>query len=445
MLLREAQQRHPGDFWINYLLGALSIKERPQEAVGYFRVAVAIRPTSDVAYMMLGRALLNSGDAEGGIAALSQGVALDPHYPEFRELASALSPRGGLEEARVGWAKFLQRDPPDHGSWFGYAELCLFLGREDDYRGARRDLLKRFGGTTDPYAAERISRACLLRPVTGDDLRQAVALAERAAGVDRSQYASAYPWFLFARGLAEYRQGQFEQASATMRGDAARVLGPAPRVVLAMALHQCGQLAEARKALAAAVLAYDWRATQVRDLHGWICHVLRREAEGMILPNLPAFLDGKYQPKDIDGRLASLGACQFANRTRAMARLYADAFAACPQLADDLGAGHRYNAARAGCGHGEDAPGLAEAERKHWRDQAREWLRGELAARVRTLDADPTAARLGVREALTRWQMEPELACVRDPSALNKLAPDERKDFLALWADVAAVLARTEG
>jgi hypothetical protein len=40
--------------------------------------------------------------------------------------------------------------------------------------------------------------------------------------------------------------------------------------------------------------------------------------------------------------------------------------------------------------------------------------------------------------------MEPELACVRDPSELNKLAPDERKEFLALWADVAAVLARTE-
>jgi len=40
--------------------------------------------------------------------------------------------------------------------------------------------------------------------------------------------------------------------------------------------------------------------------------------------------------------------------------------------------------------------------------------------------------------------MEPELACVRDPSELNKLAPDERKEFLALWADVAAVVARTE-
>jgi serine/threonine-protein kinase len=447
-LLRKAQERHPGDFWINYLLGVFWIKDRPHEAVGYFRVAVAIRPTSDQAYMMLGRALLDSGDGEGAIAALRQSVALNPNYPVAKDLANALSPRGGLEEARAAWAKFLERDPPDHGSWFGYAELCLFLGREDDYRRARRDLLKRFGATTDPYTAERISRACLLRPVTGDELRQAVALAERAAGVDRSQHASAYPWFLFARGLAEYRQGRFEQAIATMRGDASRVLGPAPRLVLAMALHQFGEEAEAREALAAAVLAYDWRATQVRELHGWICHVLRREAEGMIVPNLPAFLDATYQPQDNDERFALLGVCQFTNRTRAMARLYAAAFAAAPPPADDLGAGHRYHAARAaalaGCGRGEDARGLDEAQRKRWRDQARQWLRADLAARARALDADAAGASRGVREALTRWQKEPDLAGVRDPAELNKLAADERKEYLAFWADVAAVLARAE-
>ncbi len=214
-----------------------------------------------------------------------------------------------------------------------------------------------------------------------------------------------------------------------------------------MALHRSGRPTEARKTLAAAVLAYDWRATQVQahDQNGWVYHVLRREAESTILPNLPAFLDGKYLPQDNDERLAMLGACQFTDRTRAMARLYADAFVASPPLADDLGAGRRYNAARAaalaGCGYGEDAPGLGEAEGKKWRDQARQWLRAELAARVRALDTDP-AARLGVREALTRWQKEPDLACVREPGELNKLAEDERKDYLALWAEVTAVLTR---
>src|SRR5262249_60773506 len=123
-------------------------------------------------------------------------------------------------------------------------------------------------------------------------------------------------------------------------------------------------------------------------------------------------------------------------RTAARTALCAHAFAAPPPLADDLGAGHRYNAARAaalaGCGRGEDARGLDEVERKRWRDQARQWLRSDLAARARALDADATGASRGVREALTRWRKDPELACVRDPAELDKLPAEERKEYLAL-------------
>ncbi|HEV3083948.1 MAG TPA: serine/threonine-protein kinase, partial [Gemmataceae bacterium] len=38
--LCQAQQRYPGDFWINYFLGCFWWEDYPQEAVGYFRVAV---------------------------------------------------------------------------------------------------------------------------------------------------------------------------------------------------------------------------------------------------------------------------------------------------------------------------------------------------------------------------------------------------------------------
>ena len=68
-------------------------------------------------------------------------------------------------------------------------------------------------------------------------------------------------------------RADLDRAIAAMRGDASRVLGPAPRLVLAMALHRDGQTAEARKTLAAAVLSYDWRATRVQDQDGWIYHV----------------------------------------------------------------------------------------------------------------------------------------------------------------------------
>src|SRR5262249_38628183 len=192
-----------------------------------------------------------------------------------------------------------------------------------------------------PTLGAQPSRTCLLLPAEGDELRQAVALAalaERAVRAERERYMPFVGPLLFAQALAEHRQGRHDRAIGLLQGEASRAPGPAPRLVLALTLHRSGKVAEARKALAEAVLSHDWRAGAGRGPNDWSSHVLRREAEGMILPNLPAFLDGKYQLQDNDERLAFLGACQFMNRTRAMARLYADAFAADPGLADDLGA-----------------------------------------------------------------------------------------------------------
>jgi tetratricopeptide (TPR) repeat protein len=373
-------------------------------------------------------------------------AAPDPARAESRPSPSILMRLGRLNEAWVVWKSALKAEPLDHSVWYGYAELCLFLGHKDEYRRARRDLLERFGATTDPYVAERASRACLLMPATGDELQKFVAVARRAVATN-SVNQGAHPYFEFVRGLAAFRQGQFDRAISAMRGDAAAVLGPAPALVIAMALYQKGQADEARQTLASAVLSYDWSANQVRDIHGCILHSLRREAESIVLPNLQAFLDGKYQPQDNDERVALLGACQFMNRTRAMARLYADAFAADPSLMKELGAGHRYNAARvaalAGCGQGADATGLADEEKARLREQARRWLRADLAARASAFDTGSKATRGAVRMGLTRWRNEPDLAGLREPGELNKLSADERKQSLALWAEVGAVLART--
>jgi serine/threonine-protein kinase len=309
-------------------------------------------------------------------------------------------------------------------------------------------LLAKFATTTDPGIAERTARACLLLPATGDELQRAVALAGRAVRVGRVKNPGLVPHYRFAQGLADYRQGRFGPAIATMRGDAAEVLGPAPRLVLAMALHQGEKAPAARKALTAAVVGHDWSPAHVIDQDDWICHVLRREAENMILPDLPAFLAERYEPTDNDERLALVGVCQSLGRHRATARLLADAFADDPKLMSDLNARHRYFAARAavqvGCGRGADAAGADEEERTSWRKQGRTWLRLDLNALIAVLKRDAAAYREEIRKVLTHWQADPELACVRDPGELEKLPADERQAFAALWADVAAVLARTE-
>ena len=103
---------------------------------------------------------------------------------------------------------------------------------------------------------------------------------------------------------------------------------------------------EARQTLAAAVLAHDWRPHLCGNQDAWVFHVLRREAEHLILPNLAELLAGTIQPRDNDERCALVGICQFTDRTVALARLYADAFSADPSLTE-TSRGHRYSAARA--------------------------------------------------------------------------------------------------
>jgi serine/threonine-protein kinase len=461
----------------------LALAGQPQEAIEQLRIALQLDPTATPAHNNLAMALMNTGRYDEAIAQVRVGLrvcsnraplhstlgaclerkgrfaeAIAEHRRAVemapqdsgaqKALREILLRRGRAEEARAAWQAALAKGPPEYEDWYGYAELCLYLGREEEYRVARRALLARFGTTTYPIVAERTGRACLLLPAAGDELRQAVALAERAAAASGdSELATFAPYFLFVRGLADYRQGRFEPAIATMRGEASQVLGPAPGLVLAMALYRTGKTAEARQALTAAVVGHDWRAGNVRDQDGWIYHALRREAERLVVPSFPAFLDGKYRPKDNGERLVFIGACQSLGRHRTVARLYVDAFAAEPRLMGDFNVKHRYRAARAaaqaGCGLGTDAAGVEEAERARWRKQAWVWLRGDLISWSRWLDESPAARRGIVRAVLTQWREEPDLACVRDPGELNRRAADERQAYLTLWAEVAAVIART--
>ena len=189
-LLRAAQQRHPEDFWINLHLGCVLLAERPKEAVGYFRAAVASRPESSEAHIMLGRALHDAGDTDGAIAAFRKAIPLTSNRAGARDLARALAARGGLEEARALWAKQLEASPSDYDPWDGYAQLCAFLGNEEAYRWARKALLERPRDSTDHWAmAERDGLACLLLPASGEELRRAVALVDQAVATGPKFYS----------------------------------------------------------------------------------------------------------------------------------------------------------------------------------------------------------------------------------------------------------------
>jgi serine/threonine-protein kinase len=301
------------EFRRNLVLGLVSVR-RTDEALEQARLAFREVPETarsqaavwDEVLEVTAKARLHAtfGDA---LAAAGRNPEASDEYrralalePALREaltpLRQALVRLGRFEDLRVAWRAALDRRTSGHNAYYGYAELCLYLGREDDYRAARRELLRAFADYADPVVAERTGRACLLLPAEGDELLKAVTLADRAAALDRAKAQWKYPYLQFVGGLADYRRGRFDRAVATMRGDAASVLGPAPQLVLAMALYRSGQAAEARKTLAAAVQGHDWRATQVKDQDGWIYHALRREAEGLMPPDMPALQEGWFRP-----------------------------------------------------------------------------------------------------------------------------------------------------
>jgi serine/threonine-protein kinase len=469
-LLHRAQQRHSEDFWINFQLGYILQDERPPEAIGYLRAAVARRPGSSQAHIMLGRALRDAGEADGAISAFREAIRLNPNRSGARDLARVLAPVGRLEEARLVWEKILEGDQPDHDTWYGYAQLCAFLGQEEAYRRARKTLLDGFGDSHLHWTrAEQDSLACLLLPASGEELQRAVGLADQAvaAGPKSPHLDSAY--LQFVKGLAEYRQGRPARAIPLLRESAVLLPNRAgPRLVLAMAQFQSGTPKVARQTLAAAMRAYNWKEPQADHPTAWVSHVLRRQAETLMLPNLPAFLRGEYRPQDNDERLALLGACHFYGHYAAAARLYADTFAADPQLADYLTTECRYRtlreelpeddrmeplategrflaarcAALAGAGRGKDWGTLSAAERMHWRQQARQWLHADLAQWARSLDSGYELDRNLAKKMMTLWRVERDLVELFEPSVPEELSPVERKDYVALWHEVDVLVKR---
>ena len=422
----------------NELARALLLRGRSDEAIGHIREALRLDPRSSDALTHLAHALEVQGRPNEALAEGLKILRLNPLGVAANSGVHSLLMRvGGGAELRRTWQQALVTNPPDHNAWFGYAELCLFLGEDEEYRRARRDLLTLFGDSSDHYVAERTGRACLLLPAAGDELRQAVVLTDRAFSGRAPGWSGPRPYAQFAKGLAEYRLGRHESAIALMEQCAAGVKGPSPRLVEAMARHCSGESTLARKTLASAVLAFDWTAAKADSREpAWIAHILRREAEALILPDLQAFLEGRHQPRDNDERLALLGICQFKNLRATMAALYAASFASDPKLAEDLQAGHLYRAARAaavaGNGGGADAAGLTEPEQARWRKQAREWLRAEITLCAGALDGSRRADLALVCDRLARLRADPDLAGLLNHEAIDRMPPVERQECRAL-------------
>jgi tetratricopeptide (TPR) repeat protein len=81
-LLRRTQRAHPDDLWANHRLAVeLSETGQPAEAVRYFTAALALRPDNPGIYFNRGRAFIDAGELDSGIADFRQSLVLAPSTP----------------------------------------------------------------------------------------------------------------------------------------------------------------------------------------------------------------------------------------------------------------------------------------------------------------------------------------------------------------------------
>jgi WD40 repeat protein len=161
---------------------------------------------------------------------------------------------------------------------------------------------------------------------------------------------------------------------------------------------------------------------------------------------LPAILAKKEQPQTAQERIELGMFCLIYKQHYAAAVGFFSGAFADPKLADELKAQHRYRAAAAAllaaAGKGEDVMGLDAVQRGTFRQRARDWLRADLDAYAKL--AAHEALRQGLRQRLSFWLQDDNLATIRDAKELAALPEPERKAWQQLWADVAALLKKCQ-
>jgi tRNA A-37 threonylcarbamoyl transferase component Bud32 len=158
------------------------------------------------------------------------------------------------QEAITNFTTEMEVEPSNQNAYLYLAPLLVQAGDLEGYHRLRGKILRQFAGETNPMIAERMTKGCLLLPPPASDLPAIQKLADTAAAAGPGH--SLWPYFQFACGLNEYRQGRFESATNWLEKVAANTnvlqvpyLGAQVHLVLAMARHRLHQFWPARGAL----------------------------------------------------------------------------------------------------------------------------------------------------------------------------------------------------
>jgi serine/threonine-protein kinase len=439
-LLTAAQDRDPQDFWLNFELGwALNVSERSNEALGFYRAALALRPEASPAHNGVGVALGYLGRDDEAIRYFEQALKIDPNLIMAHvNLGMLLRARGRLDEAIGHFEEVIRLDPNASGQVRVYlGEVLLTRGRVDEGIGHLQQAIR-----LDPKVSVKT------RNLLGDALRSTGRLNEAIGQYQESirldPNASALPHnnlgvVLRDKGRLDEAIGHFEESirldpkvSANAHNNLGAVLRDKRRLDEAIGHFEAAIRLDPNGSYA----AHNNLGTVLRDKGhldeaiGHFREAIRLDPKGSAVAHyyLGAALSAKAQQDEAIGHFQQaiqLNPSLTVARRQLYSSLYASACAA----------------VRRAAGPGSLETGTGEREQAGMRRQALDRLRAGLELRPlllnggKLVDLQPWNG-----WSLSGWQTDPALASVRDGTALTKLPAAEREQWKRLWADVAALL-----
>jgi serine/threonine-protein kinase len=276
--LLRAHRRHPGNFWINYLLGTsfhwFSTPPRLAEALRYYTAAAAVNRDCASLYQNLGIALSQRGDWEEAAAAYRQAIALHQDHINARVgLGTALASLGRTAEALEAYRGALRREPRSLHAHIGLGWALAKVGRTAEAVAALRKALRFW--PRDPTLNNNLGNALAAQGLYGD-----ASAAYRRAIAAQPNHPEAHA------GLASALTQKGRRAEALAAYRKAAPLNPNRLEVqyhYGMAAKQTGRYAEAARAFR--------RAAGLRPAHpetyfqlGWV--LMQRESPEEALPAL---------------------------------------------------------------------------------------------------------------------------------------------------------------
>jgi tetratricopeptide (TPR) repeat protein len=405
-----------------------------KKAIPLVRKAIDLNPRHAIAHLNLGAFQKMDGNISAAIASCRRAIELDPKLVfAHASLGIELFREGKLDLAAQVFRDEIVADPKYPWAHCLLGDVLRHQGKIDDAIACYRKTI----ALDSNHVVAHVNLAGVLSE-RKHDYDAAIAVCRKALEANHK-----HPGIHVNLGVAHYKLGKQEKAIAAF-GQAV-ALDPKcaeAREAWAEVLLQQGRFREARDQLNTCRKLVGPGHPVFPEVRKALSHC---DYYLTVEDKLPEMLAGTLEPESASGRLALAWLCVLRNHHLAAARLSADAFAAAPRLANDLEKGYRYMAAGcavlAAAGQADDARVLPDRVAASLRKQALRWLRADLTRHVRQIDGNEKSREIA-REKLIQWQTDPDLASVRDDSALALLDDDERGQWEGLWKDVGALLSK---